>query len=294
MEVREVDPSLITIDKMNERQGGTADEEFVENVKATGIIQPPLVRELNGEGMDASMGAEYSVVVGGRRVDAATQAGIESIPVVVVPWDDGEALLASITENIDAFRQEVDVFSRAEAIEHLMDVMDWFERDAAEALGVHQTTIQNWREPLKWEAVAETTLTPEGGDDDCSHQAQSVEGPSPSTMQEIRRMTGGREANESSAALLEVVREKGLSYEDVTEARKRVDTGQAESPIEAVKQVAEKKEEQANGDIIVHTRTTFTDDYARAIKRAAEDRSASDDQIVRTAVSQWLEQEDYL
>lgn len=298
MELKEVDPSLIVVDKMNERQGGTADEEFVENVRATGIIQPPLVRPLDGHGLSEAMGAEYSCVVGGRRVDAATQAELETIPVIVMPWDNAKALLASITENIDAFREDVDIYSRAEAIERLLDMKDWSERDAADGLGVHQTTIQKWREPLKWEAVVETTLTPDDGVDDARHQVQSVEEPSVSTMQKIRRMTGGREANESSAELLQAVREKGLSEVDVTEARKRVDTGQAESPIEAVRQVAEEKEEQreakTNGEDTVHIRTTFTGDHAKAIKRASEDRSASNDQVVRTAVVKWLESNGYL
>lgn len=294
MEIDEVDPSLIAIDQMNERKG-SADEEFVENVKATGIIQPPLVRRLNGEGMDASMGAEYSVVVGGRRVDAATQAGLESIPVFVVDWDDGEALLASVTENIDAFREDVDMEDRAVAIDRLKELKGWeHDSEAAKGLGVARTTITRWLEPLHidWRDSGIELDVPAGTDDIPEERAKKV---TTKKMQEARRLTGGGEAGEE---VLELVRERGASHDDIREARARFDKGQAETTIEAVEQVIKEREERneskTNGQIIVHTRTTFTGDYASAIKRAAEDRSASDDQIVRTAVSQWLEQEGYL
>lgn len=295
MELREVDPSLIVVDKMNERQGGTADEEFVDNVRATGIIQPPLVRPLDGRGLSETMGAEFSCVVGGRRVDAATQAELATIPVIVMPWDDDEALLASITENIDAFREDVDIEDRAVALERLMDLKDWEHKtEAAEGLGVDRTTIYQWLEPIHpdWQDTSIDLDVPAGTEEEAEERAKKV---TPKKMQEARRLTGGGEVGEK---VLELVRERGASHEDLREARKRMDTGQAETTIEAVEQVIEQREERqeakTNGEIIVHTRTTFTGDYASAIKRAAEDRSASDDQIVRTAVSQWLEEEGYL
>lgn len=294
MEIKEVDPSKITIDMMNERQGGSADEEFVENVRATGrLVQPPLVRELNGGGMDAAMGAEYSVVVGGRRVDAATQAGLESIPVIVMPWDDTEALLSSITENIDAFRKEVDEYSRARALERLMDENSWTREDLSEKIGMSENWVRTSLEPVKdeWEGTkysAKSSNNALEGD----KNTDSGETESKVKKQEAVRRATLDATPEEREQVMDLVEEKGLSLHEVEEAKQQADRGRDLN--EAIETVAKESKEPKEVPNKVSVRVRFTGDLADAIEAAGSERSASDEQIVRTAVEQWLESEGYL
>ena len=93
--------------------------------------------------------------------------------------------------------------------------------------------------------------------------------------------------------IMTTVEKKGLSLHDVEEVKQSVDRGaNIEEAIETVQK--ESTEAKRTGGIKVSTRVVFTGDYATALETAANDRSASDEQIVRTAVTQWLEQEGYL
>lgn len=290
MELKEVDPGMIEVDKANERQAGSADREFIENVKQTGVIQPPIVRGLDGDGVAEAMGAEYSVVVGGRRVDAAAMADLDTIPVLVVDWDDGEALVSSIIENIDAFRKEVNEDSRALAAQRAMELNGWNRTELAEALGVSPTWVRQWLEPLHsdWEDT-EFHAKAERDDDPPGEQTQTTEQPRIKKQKMVRSFTGGGGEGER---VMKRIQEEGLSLHDVEEVKQSVDRGKdVDEAIEEVKQEATEKRE---GGIKVSTRVVFTGDYATAVQRAATDRSASDEQIVRTAVTQWLESEGYL
>lgn len=296
MELKKVDPNEVTVSEFNERQVGESDPEFVENVKKMGLVQPPIVRSLDGDSADARMGARYGAVIGGRRVGAAQEAGLDEIPVVVMDeWDDGEALAASITENIDAFRNDVDPEDRARALGRLKRLNEWSNSDLADEIGVARTTLQKWLEPLEWETDSFEAEV-EGNEMTGSGQLLTKEvdeKPSLDTMQQVRWMAG-----DEKEKVLETVQQEDLSEIDVREARERVDRGDAETPMEAVKQVAQEKKERqeakTNGSVTVHTRTTFTGDYAEGIDAAAKDRGASKDQVVRTAVVTWLEGEGYL
>ena len=307
MELKEIDPWDVTVSDLNERQVGESDPEFVENVREMGLIQPPIVRTLNGEGVDARIGAEYAAVVGGRRVDAAQQADLDIIPVVVMDeWDDGEALAASISENIDAFRKDVSRQDRAVAIQRLMELEGLLQREVAERLGVVQKTVSDWLEYTRdeWEGTSidptfqpapdesdrtEGSVQPVDGDEGKHelHLNQDVEDLSTKTVQKVRRMTGGGEEGER---ILQEVAESGLGDASMEEVNQRVNRGQDVE--EAIQQV--KQGQNNEGGISVHTRVVFTGRHAEAIENAAKDRGASDDQIVRVAVENWLDREGYL
>jgi len=302
MELKEVDPWEVTVSELNERQVGESDPELVKNVEKMGLIQPPIVRTLDGEGTEARMGAKYAAVIGGRRVDAAQEADLDSIPVVMMDeWNDGEALAASITENIDAFRQEVSKQDRAVALQRLMELNNWTQQDAAEELGVGNMTISNWLEPLKWEEGTSINPEYEVEEEDTVNIDAEVEDTAGSklntdvdlsnvatdTIQQIRRMTGGGKEGEQ---LVQKVEKEGLSQHDIREMKRRVDRG--ESPEDAIEQVATEKSKK--GEIRVQAEVTFTGDYAQAIDTAARDRGASENQIVHAAVEEWLERKGYI
>ena len=65
MELRTLDPSILQPNPANPRHttaGDDADQQFIANIKAVGIIQPPLVRERE---------RPFEIVAGQRRVRAA-------------------------------------------------------------------------------------------------------------------------------------------------------------------------------------------------------------------------------
>ena len=68
MELHTVNPRTLKFNPNNPRRasaGDDADQQFVANIKAVGIIQPPLVREIDGH---------LEIVAGEHRVRAAIAA----------------------------------------------------------------------------------------------------------------------------------------------------------------------------------------------------------------------------
>src|SRR3989442_13407269 len=70
----------------------TSLKELADSIKATGILQPVLVRR----GPDGG----YQLVVGERRFRAAQLAGLDGIPAIVREVDDREILELAIVENV--------------------------------------------------------------------------------------------------------------------------------------------------------------------------------------------------
>jgi len=305
MELKEVDPWEVTVSELNERQVEETDSEFVENVREMGLIQPPIVRSLNGEGTEARMGAKYAAVVGGRRVGAAQEAELDLIPVVVMDeWDDGDALAASISENIESFRRNVSDDDRAIALQRLKDINDWTYTELAEHLGVSDQRVRDWLEPARdeWEGTSFHAEVESDEEDDGSFQTD-IESKEANLEKEVtrntgsgsrvkkqtlvRQMTGGGKEGEQ---VMQKVAKEGLSLHDTEELKQRVDRGQDVDT--AIREI--KKSKEPEGEIKVSTRVVFTGDYAEAIETAAKDRGASDEEVVRVAVERWLEMEGYL
>lgn len=292
MEFKQVDPNELEIDPINERKEGVdpdqvdqeyidSDGEFdslVDSVSEQGIIQPPLVREVEGK---------LRVIVGQRRTLAAQTAGLGSIPVVVVDWDDSAAISASITENIDSFKKSVSRTDRAAAVERLKEINDWTDREVAEHLGVHHNQIGEWLERTRdeWE---NTSVHVDNAPDTSSEKRETIDSVDDKSVRAIRSATGGGEEGEE---VLKEVASKDLSQSDVLELRKRVDRG--EDIDEVVDEIAAEKEDR-EGSMRVNTNTTFSGDYAQALKEAAKDRGTSEDQVVRTAIEEYLTEEGYL
>ncbi len=85
--------------------------ELVESVKEKGILQPILVRPLDGE--------KFEIVAGERRWRAAQAAGLHDVPIVVRELKDGEALEIAIIENVQ--REDLSPVEEARGYQRLMD-----------------------------------------------------------------------------------------------------------------------------------------------------------------------------
>ena len=106
--------------------------ELADSIKSVGIIQPVTVRIVKDG---------YELVVGERRLRAATMAGLSEIPALMVNMNDQESATVALIENIQ--RDDLNYFEEAIAFEKLMKDQKWTQKEIAEMLGKKQSTISN-------------------------------------------------------------------------------------------------------------------------------------------------------
>ena len=70
-------------------------EQMVATIRTLGIIQPIVVRPLDGNQADS-----YEIVAGERRWRAAQLAGISTVPAIIRTLDERRTTLYSLAENI--------------------------------------------------------------------------------------------------------------------------------------------------------------------------------------------------
>ncbi len=136
MELRTVDPRTLKVNPDNPRRTGAGahpDEQMVANIRAVGILQPPVVRP---------KGKDLEIVAGHRRVAAAVAAGLPEILVLVRGPDDGGDAVRALSENV--VRAQLDVVSQWRAIEALVSA-DWTEEAIATALALPVRTLRKLR-----------------------------------------------------------------------------------------------------------------------------------------------------
>ena len=85
--------------------------ELEESVRHSGIMQPILVRPIEGSG-------DFEIVAGERRWRAAQAAGLAEVPVLVRPMSDAQAEAAAIIENVQ--RANLSVAEEAQAAKRLL------------------------------------------------------------------------------------------------------------------------------------------------------------------------------
>ncbi|MDZ7969659.1 MAG: ParB/RepB/Spo0J family partition protein [Nostoc sp. DedSLP03] len=98
--------------------------ELIESVKQHGILQPLLVRTI-GEG-------KYELVAGERRYRAATEVGLENVPVVVRELSDDQAFQLALIENLQ--REDLNPVEETEGILHLLAIRLHCDVEAVKSL----------------------------------------------------------------------------------------------------------------------------------------------------------------
>lgn len=108
-------------------------EELAASIRANGVLQPLLVREVNGT---------YELVAGERRLRAAIMAGRDTVPVVVRnDVDDRESLKLALLENVQ--REDLNPMEEAHGYARLLDEFGMSQQDLAERLGKSRSAIAN-------------------------------------------------------------------------------------------------------------------------------------------------------
>ena len=82
--------------------------ELAESIKAQGVIQPIVVREIGAA-------TSYEIIAGERRWRAAQLAGLAEVPVVVRDVDDRAVIAMALIENIQ--REDLNPLEEAQALQ---------------------------------------------------------------------------------------------------------------------------------------------------------------------------------
>ena len=111
--------------------------ELAESIRAQGVIQPIVVREVAG----ARGGRTWEIIAGERRWRASKLAGLGEVPVVVREVDDRTVVAMALIENIQ--REDLNPLEEANALQRLIDEFDLTHAQAAEAVGRSRAAVSN-------------------------------------------------------------------------------------------------------------------------------------------------------
>ena len=104
--------------------------ELMASIAEKGIIEPLVVRQ---------RGDRFQIVAGERRYQAAVQAGLRELPVVIRDVDETEMLELALIENLQ--RKDLTPFEEAEALHGLAESCGYTHEDLARRLGKSRTSI---------------------------------------------------------------------------------------------------------------------------------------------------------
>jgi ParB family chromosome partitioning protein len=107
--------------------------ELAESIKSQGVMQPVLVRPVNGGG--------YEIIAGERRVRAAKLAGLDEVPVLVKAVADEAAAVMALIENIQ--REDLNPLEEAQGLKRLIDEFGLTHEQAAQAVGRSRSAASN-------------------------------------------------------------------------------------------------------------------------------------------------------
>jgi ParB family chromosome partitioning protein len=106
---------------------------LVDSIRAVGILQPVLVREVGPD--------EYELIAGERRFRAARRAGLQSVPALVHRADDAASLEQALVENLH--REDLNPLDEAGAYQQLIEEFSLTHEDVARRVGRSRAAVTN-------------------------------------------------------------------------------------------------------------------------------------------------------
>ena len=107
--------------------------ELALSIKAQGVMQPILVRPVDG--------GRYEIIAGERRWRAAQRAGLKEVPALVRNVPDQAALALGLIENIQ--REDLNPLEEAQGISRLISEFQLTHDAAAAAVGRSRSAVTN-------------------------------------------------------------------------------------------------------------------------------------------------------
>lgn len=102
------------------------------SIQQNGIMQPLIVRKTE---------RGYQLIAGERRLRAAKLVNLEYVPCIVSEKEDKESAVMAILENIQ--RADLNYLEEAVAIKRLIEHYEITQEEAAQKLGIAQSTVAN-------------------------------------------------------------------------------------------------------------------------------------------------------
>lgn len=106
--------------------------ELMESIREHGIIQPLIVRLVNGK---------YELIAGERRWRASRELGLTQVPVIVRTASDKDVLELALIENLQ--RENLNPIEEAQAYERLAREFSLRQEDIAQRVGKNRATVAN-------------------------------------------------------------------------------------------------------------------------------------------------------
>jgi ParB family chromosome partitioning protein len=123
-------------------------KELADSISAQGIVQPVVVRPLDGGG--------YELIAGERRWRAAQMAGLSEVPAVIREVDDRTAMAMGLIENIQ--RQDLNAVEEASALHRLLNDFGLTHQQVAEAVGKSRSAVSNLLRLLDLDTAVKTLV----------------------------------------------------------------------------------------------------------------------------------------
>ena len=108
-------------------------EDLAENIKENGILQPLTATRLSD--------GRYQLIAGHRRLLAATKAGLETVPVILLDKTEEEVAVLAVIENLQ--REDLNFFEQAMAIQSLMTNLNLTQAAVGQKLSLSQPAVAN-------------------------------------------------------------------------------------------------------------------------------------------------------
>ncbi len=133
-QIREIPVSKILPNPAQPRLSYDEDSltELADSIREHGVLQPILVRPV---------GSKYELIAGERRWRASGMAERESIPAIVVEFDDQTALEVSIIENLQ--REDVSPLEEAAMFRKMTETFGYSVRQLAQKVGKDKGYVEN-------------------------------------------------------------------------------------------------------------------------------------------------------
>jgi ParB family chromosome partitioning protein len=106
--------------------------ELVDSIREHGIIQPLIVRQVNGK---------LELIAGERRFRASRELGLSEVPVIVREASDRDVLEMALIENLQ--RENLNPIEEARAYSRLSKDFQMRQEDIAQRVGKNRATVAN-------------------------------------------------------------------------------------------------------------------------------------------------------
>ena len=107
-------------------------KELAVSIREHGVIQPIIVRNINGK---------YEIIAGERRYKASALAGLTKIPAIIRDLDDKESSKVALLENLQ--RKNLNPIEEARTYQKILEIDEMTQEELAKTMGKSQSAVAN-------------------------------------------------------------------------------------------------------------------------------------------------------